>query len=98
MIAIGLLFVRMLCDLFKPRPRLEAEIVILRHQLNVLQQAHAAPSAAFALGRPRPIHLALSSLPPHSGCNNHRQARAFLTLPPQGFYRLLPMETPLTCA
>ncbi|TMK05154.1 MAG: hypothetical protein E6G74_01705 [Alphaproteobacteria bacterium] len=38
MIAIGLLFVRMLCDLFKPRPRLEAEILILRHQLNVLQQ------------------------------------------------------------
>ena len=31
MIAIGLLFVRMLCDFFKPRPR-------LRHQLNVLQQ------------------------------------------------------------
>jgi hypothetical protein len=38
MIAIGLLFVRMLCDFFKPRPRLEAEILILRHQLNVLQQ------------------------------------------------------------
>jgi hypothetical protein len=36
MIAIGLLFVRMLCDFFKPRPRLEAEILILRHQLNVL--------------------------------------------------------------
>src|SRR5262252_6591174 len=38
MIAIGLLFVRMLCDFFKPRPRLEAEILILRHQLNVLQR------------------------------------------------------------
>src|SRR6516162_5773565 len=38
MIAIALLLVRMLCDLFKPRPRLEAEILILRHQLNVLQQ------------------------------------------------------------
>jgi hypothetical protein len=38
MIAIGLLLVRMLCDFFKPRPRLEAEILILRHQLNVLQQ------------------------------------------------------------
>jgi hypothetical protein len=38
MIAIGLLFVRMLCDFFKPRPRLEAEILVLRHQLNVLQQ------------------------------------------------------------
>jgi hypothetical protein len=38
MIAIGLLFVRMLCDFFTPGPRLEAEILILRHQLNVLQQ------------------------------------------------------------
>ena len=38
MIAIALLLVRMLCDCFKPRPRLEAEILILRHQLNVLQQ------------------------------------------------------------
>src|SRR6516162_7005655 len=35
MIAIGLLFVRMLCDYFKPRPQLKAEIVILRHQLNL---------------------------------------------------------------
>jgi len=37
MIAIGLLFVS-LRDFFKPRPQLEAEILILRHQLNVLQQ------------------------------------------------------------
>src|SRR5216684_1187535 len=38
MFAVGLLLVRMLCDFFKPRPRLEVEILILRHQLNVLQQ------------------------------------------------------------
>ena len=38
MFAIGLLLVCMLCDCFKPRHRLEAEILILRHQLNVLQQ------------------------------------------------------------
>ena len=38
MIVIGLLLVRMLCDGFKPGSRLEAEILILRHQLNVLQQ------------------------------------------------------------
>jgi transposase InsO family protein len=38
MIAIGLLFVRMLCDCFKSRQRLEAEILVLRHQLNVLRQ------------------------------------------------------------
>jgi hypothetical protein len=38
MIAIAFLFVRMLCDCFKPRQRLEAEILVLRHQLNVLRQ------------------------------------------------------------
>ena len=38
MIAIGLLFVRLLYDCFKSRRRLEAEILVLRHQLNVLQQ------------------------------------------------------------
>jgi transposase InsO family protein len=38
MIAVGLLFVRMLCDCFKSRRRLEAEILVLRHQLSVLQQ------------------------------------------------------------
>src|SRR6266436_4180367 len=38
MIAIGLLLVRMVCDYFKSRPQLEAEIVILRHQLNLLQR------------------------------------------------------------
>src|SRR2546428_12340800 len=47
MIAIGLLFfVRMLCDCFKSRLRLEAEILVLRHQLNVLQQR-----------MPRRVHL-----------------------------------------
>jgi len=33
MIAIGLLFVRMLCDCFKPRQQLQAEMLVLRHQL-----------------------------------------------------------------
>src|ERR1700751_2077740 len=37
MIAIALLFVRMLRDCFKSRSRLEAGIVVLRHQLNVLR-------------------------------------------------------------
>ena len=46
MIAIGLLFIRMLCDCFKSRPQLEVEIMVLRHQLNVLQQR-----------APRPAHL-----------------------------------------
>src|SRR5215211_8833734 len=38
MFAIAFLFVRVLCDCFKSRRRLEAEILVLRHQLSVLQQ------------------------------------------------------------
>jgi hypothetical protein len=38
MFAIVFLFVRVLCDGFKSRRRLEAEVLVLRHQLNVLQQ------------------------------------------------------------
>src|SRR6266511_822102 len=48
MIAIAVLMVRMLRDCFKSRRRLEAEILILRHQLNVLQQR-----------APRRLHLRL---------------------------------------
>jgi hypothetical protein len=33
-----LLFVHVLCDCFRSRRRLESEILVLRHQLNVLQQ------------------------------------------------------------
>jgi hypothetical protein len=39
MIAIAFLFVRMVCDRFKPRRQLEAEILALRHQLNILHRA-----------------------------------------------------------
>jgi hypothetical protein len=38
MIAMVFLLVGMLCDCFKSRRRLEAEILALRHQLNILQQ------------------------------------------------------------
>ena len=38
MFAIAFLYVRVLCDRFKSRRRLEVEILVLRHQLNVLQQ------------------------------------------------------------
>src|SRR5450759_4843735 len=38
MFVIAFLFVRVLCDGFKSRRRLEAEVLVLRHQLNVLQQ------------------------------------------------------------
>jgi hypothetical protein len=63
MITLGLLFIRLLCDRFKPRQQLETEILVLRHQLNILQRR--------AAGRPHldwvdRVHLALSSLSSHS--------------------------------
>jgi hypothetical protein len=36
MFAIAFLFVRVLCDGFKSRRRLEAEILVLQHQLNIV--------------------------------------------------------------
>jgi hypothetical protein len=41
MIAITFLLIRVLCDCLKSRRRLEAEILVLRHQLNILQQQRA---------------------------------------------------------
>jgi hypothetical protein len=35
MFAIAFLFLCVLCDCFKSRQRLEVEVVVLRHQLNV---------------------------------------------------------------
>src|SRR5215470_13227282 len=95
MIAIGLLLVRMLRDFFKPRPRLEVEILILRHQLNVLQQR--APRRRLHL---RWVDRALfiwlyRRYPRISGCHEHRQARDCCALASQGFGPLLAMEIPL---
>ena len=44
MIAIGLLFVRMLCDRFRSLQQLEVEILVLRHQLNILQRRPRSPT------------------------------------------------------
>src|SRR5437667_11910942 len=52
MIAIGVLIVRMLCDRFKSRRRLATEILVLRHQLNVLQRR-----------TPRRLHLRWADRP-----------------------------------
>jgi hypothetical protein len=51
-IAIAALFVRFLFDFFKPRQRLEAEILVLRHQLNILQQR--APRRLHSAGQTAP--------------------------------------------
>jgi transposase InsO family protein len=63
MIAIGLLFVRMLCDCFKSRQRLEAESLVLRHQLNVLQRR--APGRAQLRWLDRAVFIWLYRRCPH---------------------------------
>src|SRR5215467_6360434 len=93
MLAIGLLFVRMLCDFFKPRTAAGSRNPNTAASAQRPAAAHAPPTTAFALDRPRPVHLALSSLPSHSGCSEHRQARD-CRLASEGFYRLLAMEIP----
>src|SRR6202047_4321214 len=57
MIAIAFLFVCLLCDCFKSRRRLEAEILVLRHQLNVLQQR--APRRLHLRWADRPLFMCL---------------------------------------
>jgi hypothetical protein len=50
-IATAFLFVGVLCHCFKSRRRLEAEILVLRHQLSVLQQRAGRPLFASAAHR-----------------------------------------------
>jgi hypothetical protein len=57
MIAIALFFARMLCDCCKSRRQLEAEILVLRHQLNVLRQR--APRRLYLRWADRVHHLSL---------------------------------------
>src|ERR1035437_5832887 len=59
MIAIAFLFVRMVCDCFKSRRRLDAELLGLRHQLNVLRQR--APCRLNLRWADRALTLATSS-------------------------------------
>ena len=71
MIAIGLLFIRMLCDCFKSRPQLEVEIMVLRYQLNVLQQR--APRRAHLRWADRALFTWLYRRCPRIRRHNHRQ-------------------------
>jgi hypothetical protein len=66
MFAIAFLFLRVLCDCFKSRRRLEVEVLVLRHQLNVLQQRAPRRLYLITLGYPRPVRLALSRLSAHA--------------------------------
>jgi hypothetical protein len=80
------------CCLLKPQQWLDAEILVQRHQLNVLQKR--TPRRRLGLcWVERAFHLALPALPAHPGCHNHRQARDRGALASQGFCRLLAVES-----
>jgi hypothetical protein len=55
----------MLCDCFKPQQRLEAEILVLRHQLNVLQKRAPRRRLRLRWVDRGFVHLALPTLPAH---------------------------------
>src|SRR5262245_7972195 len=91
MIAIGLLLLRMLCDCCTSRQRLEAEILVLRHQLNVLQQR--TPRRRLRLRwADRVLFIWLYRRCPRI---LDRPARDRSALASQGFCRLLAVEIPL---
>src|SRR6266480_5096426 len=93
MIAIGLLFVRMLCDCFKSRRQLEAEILVLRHQLNVLRQR--APRRLHLRWADRALFIWLYRRCPRIlDAIYDRQARDRCALASNGLCRLLAMEVP----
>ena len=75
----------MLCDCFKSRRRLEAEILVLRHQLNVLQQR--TPRRLYLRWADRALLIWLYRRCPH-------QARDCRALASNGLRRLLAMEVP----
>ena len=71
MIVIGLLLLRMMCDCFKSQQRLEAEILVLRHQLNVLLQ-HTPPLASQGFCCLLAVEIPFAGRPP---ANRPRGAR-----------------------
>jgi hypothetical protein len=86
MIALGLLFVRLLCDRFKPRRQLEGEILALRHQLNILRRAR---DRAFAVGRSIWLYRRCPSI---LNAITVVRPETVLALAWNGFRRLLAME------
>jgi hypothetical protein len=88
MIAMGLLFIRLLSDRFKPRQQLETEILVLRHQLNILQRR--APGRPHLRWVDRALFVWL-----YRRCSVGRDfvdstCLGLCSLPPRGHHALLP--------
>src|SRR5437763_5184441 len=95
MIALGLLFLRVLCDRFKPRQQLEAEILVLRHQLNILQQR--APGRPHFRWVDRALFIWLYRRCPRIlNAITVVRPETVLALASNGFCRLLAMEVSFT--
>src|SRR5712691_7982904 len=76
MIAIALLFVRLLCDCFKSRRRLEAEILVPRHQLNVPGSAYSGCQTSRVVLVRNEVHASRDLLMIRaSSCCEHRRQR-----------------------
>ena len=73
MIVFLILFFHVLVSPFKTKARLEAEIITLRHQLNVLRR-RVPLEAEVGSSRPTALRLALSLVP--LGDERHRRRSA----------------------
>jgi len=61
MIALLILFIHVVMSPLKAKARLEAEIIVLRHQLNILHR-RVSPEAEVCSKRPTALRLALSAV------------------------------------
>ena len=73
MIAYLKLLTSVLVSLLKSRGRLEAEVVLLRHQLNVLKRNRPA-AASLHIHGPADLRLALSAVSLTPECGRHHKA------------------------
>src|SRR5260370_35642570 len=95
MIGFLILFLPVLVSPFKTQARLEAEIVLLRHQLMCAASARAFEAEADA-GGPTALRLALSPVPVGVGRYHHCPARNGHPVASDGLPTVLALEVALS--
>ena len=94
MIAFLSLFLHVLISPFKTQAQLEAEIVMLRHQLNVLRRRSL--EAEIGRSRPTALRLALSAVPIRVERHLNHRARDRDSVASDGLTIVLALEVALS--